>query len=181
MVPLSGGPLQHYLCSTADKSCFPPGTKGLGEPTEVDLIVQPFKLSRTPVTLEQFKRCVDAGACKYQHRPREVPLQPGGCNWSTKRLDHPMNCVTWKQAREFCAWMGARLPSASEWEWAAKGGEDRVFPWCTEEKVKRRACWLGFGSDAPNGTCSVGARILGGKSKQGIRGHGGKRLGMDLE
>jgi formylglycine-generating enzyme required for sulfatase activity len=42
----------------------------------------------------------------------------------------PANCVTWTQAFEFCVWDGGRLPSATEWEFAAVGGSLQYqYPW----------------------------------------------------
>lgn len=32
----------------------------------------------------------------------------------------PINCVTFRQAQDYCAWRGARLPTATEWELAAR-------------------------------------------------------------
>jgi formylglycine-generating enzyme required for sulfatase activity len=54
------------------------------------------------------------------------------CNWEkADRLDHPVNCLDWQQAADFCAWAGGRLPSESEWEYAARsrGAVEDEFPW----------------------------------------------------
>jgi formylglycine-generating enzyme required for sulfatase activity len=41
----------------------------------------------------------------------------------------PMTCVSWYDAYAFCIWDGGFLPTDAEWELAASGGEERLFPW----------------------------------------------------
>ncbi len=54
------------------------------------------------------------GAC--WHRPE------GRTSIYVGRLDHPVTCVAYEDAAAFADWLGKRLPTEVEWEWAARGG-----------------------------------------------------------
>ena len=93
--------------------------------------VSAFSLGKTEVTVAAYETCVNAGACT-------VPVATlDHCNWGRGLGNLPVNCVSWHQAVSFCTWMGGRLPTAAEWEYAAKGGEPRIFPWGNESPEGR--------------------------------------------
>ncbi len=123
-----------------------------------------FEMSRTEVTVSHYQKCVDAVECT-------EPSQCGSYyNWGvTGREDHPVNCVDWQQAVDFCAFAGGRLPSEAEWEYAARGGgQDITYPWGDQSPSCTYAVMFeggdGCGEDRTWAVCSKTA----GNTAQGL-------------
>ena len=57
---------------------------------------------------------------------------PFGVDKEKAQDNHPVTHVSWNDAKAYAAWVGKRLPYEYEWEFAAKNGEDVVYPWGNE-------------------------------------------------
>jgi formylglycine-generating enzyme required for sulfatase activity len=101
--------------------------------------VRSFCLARTETTVDAYNACVARGACapaartvRWMGIPEQtLAAESQFCDAYELDLGRaPINCVSWTQAEGYCAADGGRLPSESEWEFAARNGEraDR-WPW----------------------------------------------------
>lgn len=124
---------------------LPGGTFKMGNPDAKEgdwypahsVKVSPFKMSETEVTVAQYRACVDAGGCT---KPRDKSNNKY-CNWGyADRDNHPINCVDWNQAKAFAKWVGGRLPTEAEFEYAARsGGMLQRYPWGNSDPTCDRA------------------------------------------
>jgi formylglycine-generating enzyme required for sulfatase activity len=93
-------------------------------------------LARSEVMVAQYRACVEAGKCS----PPKSMDGDVRCNWRyAERGEHPVNCLDWLQATDFCEWAGGRLPSEQEWEAEASDRGKRQYPWGEQEVSCERA------------------------------------------
>ena len=90
------------------------------------VFVDPFELAACPVTREEYERFLMATG-------HQTP-----CDWAHPAFagaDLPVVGVSWTDAAAYCAWrsaqdaQGVRLPTEAEWECAARGPRQELFPW----------------------------------------------------
>jgi formylglycine-generating enzyme required for sulfatase activity len=93
-----------------------------------------FCMGQDEVTVGEYTACVAAGACEPAQRDggvrpaqlasasrKSAAAEPPQCNFGQAGRDlYPINCVSFQQAQQYCAWRGGRLPTESEWESVAE-------------------------------------------------------------
>jgi formylglycine-generating enzyme required for sulfatase activity len=105
------------------------------------MIAHPIALSTNAVTVDEFRAFVaatgrDMQGCDtydgtWRHRAENNWENPGFAQTGS----HPVTCASWNDAKAYAAWLSAktghryRLPSASEWEYAARAGGAAAQPW----------------------------------------------------
>ncbi len=115
------------------------------------VVVKDFQIARSPVTNRQYRACVEAGACQ------ALSVQCATAAFTGD--DQPVVCVDWSRAAAFSRWVGGRLPSEAEWEYAARSaGKKRAYPWGEEPPACDRAVFdsggYGCGRKASWPVCS---------------------------
>jgi formylglycine-generating enzyme required for sulfatase activity len=148
------------------------GAPSFEKPLHWVVIGHPFAMSTNAVTLDEFRAFITAtgrdmqGCDVYDGEWK----RRADSSWENPAFvqtgSHPVTCVSWDDAKAYAAWLSAqtghryRLPSASEWEYAARAGGEADQPWgangsdaCASANVadqsaaRRFPGWTVFGCD----------------------------------
>ena len=177
LCPVPAGPFLMGSDPTQDRQAYP------DEQPQTTVELPAYQIGRFPVTVAEYACFVAAG--------HAVPQKGAyGADWQAqlKRLDHPVTCVTWKDARDYAAWLAQltgqkwALPSEAEWEkaarWDAHGnggrGLSRIYPWgkdfdasrcnTSESKIGTTTAVGSYGPENParDGSSPYGAQDMAG-------------------
>ena len=125
-------PAGPFPMATHPAADFPPDADELPERI---VSVDAFRIGRVPVTNTQYGAGDD---------------------------DCPVTYVSRADAEAFCDRIGVRLPTEVEWEAAARGGDNRLWPWGDELPNSTRATFAaGIGGPSPVGLHPAGAAPCG--------------------
>ncbi len=127
-------------------------------PVHTVCITSEFYIYQYPVTNVQYRDCVANGPCtdpvdnSSATRPAYYPISAYD--------DFPVIYVNWTEAGTYCEWVGMRLPTEAEWEYAARGGvEGKRYPW-GDTFMTSRANSFNSGDPWDNDTSDVSGHLV---------------------
>ena len=132
--------------------------------------VKDFYIGKYEVTVEQFAKFIDETGYKTDAEKSDSSLicadgtksYKKGVNWrfdskgtlyDKQEYDHPVAHVSWNDAKEYCKWFSeksgneVRLPSETEWEYAARGGNLSRGTKYSGSNVITEVAWYDANSD----------------------------------
>ena len=104
-----------------------------GEPNEQPehpVTLDSYLIDQFEVNNEQYQFCVSQGGCTQTNLRNS--FRRAGYRDDPAFAIYPVMGVTWAQASNYCEWVGKRLPTEAEWEFAASGPENFTWPWGNE-------------------------------------------------
>jgi len=121
-----------------------------------------FYMDRFEVTAARYAKFMETTGRTPPFFWEEVKLATDG--------ERPVIGVDWIDADAYCTWAGKRLPTEAEWEKAARGTDQRTYPWGNDEpssqlsnySVDGKRAWQGMSTLSPVGSFEAG------KSPHGI-------------
>ncbi len=130
-----------------------------------EIYLDAYWIDQTEVTNKMYSLCVEAGKCDAPDydKPYNGSNYYGNPNYD----DFPVTYVAWNDAKVYCNWAGneissVRLPTEAEWEKAARGTDERTYPWGEEIDCQK----ANYSSECMGNTSRVGS-YESGKSPYG--------------
>jgi len=125
-----------------------------------------YKIDKYLITQAEYARFVAAN----HYRP---PLNWEGGKIANGMVTHPVTMISWYNARDYCTWVGKRLPSEAEWEKAARGADARRWPWGSQMQPTNLNTYYKVGHTTevnhyPQGASPYGVMDMAGNVQQWV-------------
>ncbi len=179
-------PLHRYWCHV-EAGDFWFGDESENEKLRPMTLSYPSVIARYPLTNTQYAQFIKAEGYKderwwtkqgWTYKEHQKWTQPR--YWSDTTYNHPTQPavgISWYEAVAYCRWLTAqghvqgwlpqgeviRLPTSREWERAARGTDQQLYPWGSEEPTPNHANYkdTGIGAPSPVGCFPLGAAPCG--------------------
>lgn len=135
-------------CNAMEADC-----ESSAQPAHSVTLSSGFCLAEHEISVAEYRRCLGQGTCTAPVAPESLAslrCSSDRATWTegaTGDETLAMSCLLWSEAVAYCTSVGGRLPTEAEWEHAARGRDDRSFPWGTSDPVScdQGANFLGLG------------------------------------
>lgn len=125
-----------------------PSSRERERPAHNVSISNSFLLSRTPVTVKQFEEFVKSTGYRTTAEKRAEPVRTWHDPGFVQGESHPVVCVSWFDALEFCIWLSNktgntyRLPTEAEWEYSCRAASSTRWFSGKSDTDLRQYAWL---------------------------------------